>query len=110
MPETRRKIFCENFEKLPLQLPGPGLFPVQYYNRFGTRKSSGADWSGRERTSEPGWKMKVYIAAEIIIRINKRMIKAIFIGFVTQSNKRFDKEAEKSRIKKISINKSIYVR
>jgi len=83
---------------------------VQYYNRFGTKKSSGADWSGRERTSEPGWKMKVYIAAEIIIRINKRMIKAIFIGFVTQSNKRFDEEAEKSRIKKISINKSIYVR
>ena len=67
------------------------------------KQTLGADWSGLERTSEPGWKMKMYIAAERIIRINKRMIKSIFIGFVTQSNKRFDKEAEKSRIKKISI-------
>ena len=58
---------------------------------------------GLERTSESGWKMKMYIAAERIIRINKRMIKSIFIGFVTQSNKRFDKEGEKYRIKKISI-------
>ena len=47
--------------------------------------------------------MKMYIAAERIIRINKRMIKSIFIGFATQSNRRFDKEAEKSRIKKINI-------
>ena len=69
----------------------------------GQKKSIGADWSGLERTSEPGWKMKMYIAAERIIRINKRMIKSIFIGFATQSNRRFDKEAEKSRIKKINI-------
>ena len=67
------------------------------------KQTLGADWSGRERTSEPGWKMKMYIAAERIIRINKRMIKSIFIGVVTQSNRRFDKEAEKYRIKKISI-------
>ena len=69
----------------------------------GQKKSIGADWGGLERTSEPGWKMKMYIAAERIIRINKRMIKSIFIGFATQSNRRFDKEAEKSRIKKINI-------
>ena len=34
----RRKFFCETFEKPPLRLPGPGLFPVQYYNRFGAKK------------------------------------------------------------------------
>ena len=67
------------------------------------KQTLGAGWSGLERTSEPGWKMKMYIAAERIIRINKRMIKSIFIGVVTQSNSRFDKEAEKYRIKKISI-------
>ena len=67
------------------------------------KQTLGTDWSGLERTSEPGWKMKMYIAAERIIRINKRMIKSIFIGFATQSNRRFDKEAEKSRIKKINI-------
>lgn len=27
------KIFSENFEKPPLRLPEPGLFPLQYYNR-----------------------------------------------------------------------------
>ena len=100
----RRRISDRNFENPPLRLPGSGLFPVQYYNRFGAKKIHRC---GLERTSEPGWKMKMYIAAERIIRINKRMIKSIFIGFATQSNRRFDKEAEKSRIKKINIFESV---
>jgi len=33
------KIFSENFEKPPLRLPEPGLFPVQYYNRPVRKKS-----------------------------------------------------------------------
>jgi len=46
----RRRISDRNFENPPLRLPGPGRFPVQYYNRFGAKKShrcglerSGAD-------------------------------------------------------------------
>ena len=43
----RRKIFCENFEKPPLRLPGPSLFPVQYYNRAGAKTNPRC---GLERT------------------------------------------------------------
>ncbi|WP_462404857.1 hypothetical protein [Alistipes finegoldii] len=42
-----------------------GLFPVQYYNRFGTKKSIGADWSGLERTSKPKRFTLLYIASGI---------------------------------------------
>jgi hypothetical protein len=34
----RRRIFERSFENPPLRLPGSGLFPVQYYNRFGAKK------------------------------------------------------------------------
>ena len=34
----RRRISDRNFENPPLRLPGSGLFPVQYYNRFGAKK------------------------------------------------------------------------
>ena len=34
----RRKNFRKIFAKPPLRLPGPGLFPVQYYNRFGVSR------------------------------------------------------------------------
>ena len=34
----RRRISDRNFENPPLRLPGPGRFPVQYYNRFGAKK------------------------------------------------------------------------
>ena len=43
----RRKIFCKNFEKPPLRLPGPSLFPVQYYNRAGAKTNPRC---GLERT------------------------------------------------------------
>ena len=36
----RRRISDRSFENPPLRLPGSGLLPVQYYNRFGTKKSS----------------------------------------------------------------------
>ena len=46
----RRRISDQSFENPPLRLPEPGRFPVQYYNRFGAKKShrcglerSGAD-------------------------------------------------------------------
>ena len=45
------------------RLPGPGWFPVQYYNRLGQKKSIGADWSGLERTSEPRYFTQLYLAA-----------------------------------------------
>ncbi|WP_299102533.1 hypothetical protein, partial [uncultured Alistipes sp.] len=59
----RRRISDQSFENPPLRLPGPGLFPVQYYNRFGQKKSIGADWSGLERTSEPRYFTRLYLAA-----------------------------------------------
>ena len=34
----RRRISDRNFENPPLRLPGSGLFPEQYYNRFGAKK------------------------------------------------------------------------
>ena len=34
----RRRISDQSFENPPLRLPEPGLFPVQYYNRFGAKK------------------------------------------------------------------------
>ena len=43
----RRKNFRKIFAKPPLRLPGPGLFPVQYYNRTGAKKSHRC---GLERT------------------------------------------------------------
>ena len=43
----RRRISDRSFENPPLRLPGPGLFPVQYYNRFGAKKSHRC---GLERT------------------------------------------------------------
>ena len=56
------KIFSENFEKPPLRLPEPGLFPLQYYNRADAKTNprcglerSGAVWSGhRNRSISPG--------------------------------------------------------
>ena len=50
------------------RLPGPGWFPVQYYNRLGTDGTVrnfclGADWSGRERTAEPRYFTRLYLAA-----------------------------------------------
>ena len=50
----RRKIFCENFEKPPLRLPGPSLFPVQYYNRAGakTNPRCGLERSGADIGTE----------------------------------------------------------
>lgn len=107
-PQVRRKIragesLTEVLKILRYGFRGRVCSQCNIITVSGQKKALGADWSGRERTSEPGWKMKMYIAAERIIRINKRMIKSIFIGVVTQSNRRFDKEAEKYRIKKISI-------
>ncbi len=34
----RRRISDRNFENPPLRLTGSGLFPVQYYNRYGAKK------------------------------------------------------------------------
>ena len=50
----RRKIFCENFEKPPLRLPGPSLFPVQYYNPAGakTNPRCGLERSGADIGTE----------------------------------------------------------
>ena len=43
----RRRISDQSFENPPLRLPEPGRFPVQYYNRFGAKKSHRC---GLERT------------------------------------------------------------
>ena len=43
----RRRISDRSFENPPLRLPGPGLFPVQYYNRPARKKSPP---NGLERT------------------------------------------------------------
>ena len=50
----RRKIFCKNFEKPPLRLPGPGLSRVQYYNRAGakTNPRCGLERSGADIGTE----------------------------------------------------------
>ena len=59
----RRKNFRKNFAKPPLRLPRQGLSRVQYYNRTGAKKAIGADWSGRERTAEPRYFTRLYLAA-----------------------------------------------
>ena len=45
--KPRRSISDRSFENPPLRLPEPGLFPVQYYNRFWAKKSHRC---GLERT------------------------------------------------------------
>ena len=59
----RRKNFRKNFAKPPLRLSRAGLSRVQYYNRPGAKKTIGADWSGRERTAEPRYFTRLYLAA-----------------------------------------------
>jgi len=48
------KIFSENFEKPPLRLPEPGLFPLQYYNRADakTNPRCGLERSGADIGTE----------------------------------------------------------
>ena len=57
----RRRISARSFQNFPKRFPGPGRFPMQYYNRFGAKKSRRC---GLERTLV--WKRftRLYIAAE----------------------------------------------
>lgn len=45
------KISIPDFDKLLAEILKQGRFPLQYYNRSGAKKASGADWSGQRRTS-----------------------------------------------------------
>ena len=58
----RRRISERSFENPPLRLPGPGLFPVQYYNRPEIKKSPP---NGLERTLVRKRFTLLYIAAGI---------------------------------------------
>ena len=58
----RRRISERSFENPPLRLPGPGLFPVQYYNRPEIKKSPP---NGLERTLVRKRFTLLYIASGI---------------------------------------------
>ena len=68
------------------RLPGPGWFPVQYYNRLGAvifaSVRTGAVVSGHRGRSDS---IDLYIARERNIRIRKQMVGQIFIGIITRT-------------------------
>ena len=59
----RRKIFCKNFEKPPLRPPRAGLSRCNITTVRAPKQTLGADWSGLERTSEPRYFSRLYLAA-----------------------------------------------
>ena len=59
----RRKIFCKNFEKPPLRPPRAGLSRCNITTVRAPKQTLGADWSGLERTSEPRYFCRLYLAA-----------------------------------------------
>ena len=67
----RRKNFRKIFAKPPLRLPGPGLFPVQYYNRAGAKKSPRC---GLERTG-----------ADIGTEVSQSVVSCIMKGWFSYS-------------------------
>ena len=56
-------IFCKNFEKPPLRPPRAGLSRCNITTVRAPKQTLGADWSGLERTSEPRYFSRLYLAA-----------------------------------------------
>ena len=59
----RRRIFERSFEKPPLRPPRTGLSRCNITTLRAPKQTLGADWSGRERTSEPRYFSRLYLAA-----------------------------------------------
>ena len=106
-PQVRRKIragesLTEVSKILRCGFRGRGCSRCNITTARYEKKACRTDWSGLGRTPVPKHFESLYIAAERIIRINKWIVRSIFIRFVIHSNKRFDKEDEKSIIQKIN--------